>query len=135
MVIGAVLWILLGVTILGLYNGLMLLDDKTDENSDKNSQIESDWHIVGAALFLYLAFTFWYAIGIQYALLAIAAFWILFAGIVHRVGLHKPFFFVGTTAKSDKLLRKWFPNNPERASAVLKLLVFAAALVLTILRS
>lgn len=134
MIIGATLWILLGVTILGLYNGLMLLDDKTDENSERNPQIEQDWHIVGAALFLYLAFTFWYAIGIQYSLLAISSFWILFAGIVHKVGLNKPFFFVGTTAKSDRLLRKWFPKNPETASAILKISLFIVTLVITIIK-
>jgi hypothetical protein len=134
MVIGAVLWVLLGVTILGLYNGLMLLDDKTDENSEKNSQLETDWHIVGAALFLYLALTFWYTIGIQYALLAISGFWILFAGIVHKVGLNKPFFFVGTTAKTDKLLRKWFPKNPYKASAILKISLFIATLIIIIIK-
>ena len=107
-----VIWILIGATLMGLYNGLLLLDDKTLETDPKNKEIEESWHFVGATIFIYLTVTAWVFWGIEYIPFALSSFWVLFAGIVHKVGLKRPFFFVGTTAKTDILLIKLFPKNP-----------------------
>ena len=125
-----IFWILFGVIALGFYNGLLLLDDKTPENDPKNKEIEDKWHIVGAIIFLYISATAWYFWGLSYVPFALSCFWSLFAGIVHRVGLNKPFFFVGTTAKTDILLRKLFPKNPETGSAILKCSVLILSLII-----
>lgn len=124
-----ILWILVGVTLLGLYNGLLLLDDKTPEDDPKNTKIQKDWHLVGGLVFSYLALTAWYIWDWTYILFTIASFWLIFAAIVHKVGLNKPPFFVGTTAETDKLIRKLFPENPERGALIVK----STALILSIL--
>lgn len=116
-----VIWILLGVVLLGFYNGQLLLDDKTPEDDPKNKNIEANWHFVGACIFLYLSITAWYVWGLEYIPFALSSFWVIFAAIVHKVGLNKPFFFVGTTAKTDKLIRWLFPKNPEMGCAILKI--------------
>ena len=118
--IGA-LWILAGVILLGAYNALLLLDDKTPESDASNSDLEKKWHAIGACIFVYIAATAWIFFGWQYAPFALSCFWCIFAGIVHVIALNKPFFFVGTTAKTDKLLRKLSPNKTELVSAILKL--------------
>lgn len=124
-----IIWVLLGVVLLGFYNGLLLKDDKLSEDDPQNKKIESYWHFVGSLIFIYLALTTWYVWDIKYIPLTLSSFWCLFGGIVHKVGLNKPFFFVGTTAKTDKLLRKVFPKNPELLSGIVKI----ATLVISIL--
>lgn len=117
----AILWVLIGVILLGVYNGLLLLDDRTPEDDPKNEKIQTQWHFVGATLFIFLSLTAWYYWGVKYSPLMLSSFWCLFAGIVHKVGLKKSFFFVGTTAKTDKFIRKIFKKNPERGSSILKI--------------
>jgi hypothetical protein len=124
----AIIWVLFGVISLGLYNALLLLDSKTPEGAEKE-KIKKEWHSVGAAIFIYLSVTAWQIWGVEYIPFCLSCFWCLFAGIVHMVGLDKPFFYVGTTAKTDILIRKISPNNPQKISAILKI----SALVLSLL--
>lgn len=131
----SILWIVLGVGLLGFYSGLMLLDDKTDENSENNKDIETDWHVIGSIFFLYIALTSWYLLGFWYFPLVLSLFWLLFGGIVHKVGLKKPFFYVGYTAKTDKVIRKMFPKNPEKFSMILKSVVLALSLLIIIIKN
>jgi hypothetical protein len=49
--------------------------------------------------------------------------------VVLNLAARRPAFEVGQTAATDKLLRKWAPNNPARLSAILR---FGAALCLTV---
>jgi hypothetical protein len=128
-----IIWTLIGVVLLGFYNGLLLADDKLPESDPKNRDIEDGWHTVGAAIFIYLAITAWIMFGWKYIPFTLACFWSLFAGVVHRVGLDKSFFFVGTTATTDKLLRKISSKKPELVSAILKLSVIIASIVLLFL--
>ena len=128
-----VIWILIGSVLLGLYNGLLLLDDKTPEDDPNNSQIQDDWHLVGAFIFMYLSITAWYVWGIEYIPFTLSTFWLVFAGIVHRIGLNKPIFYVGTTAKTDKLIRKYFPTNPEKGAFILKVSAMVISILLLIL--
>jgi hypothetical protein len=127
-----IIWILLGVILIGFYNGLLILDDKTSNNDIKNKQIKNKWHFVGAILFMYISFTAAFIWGFKYAPFALSCFWTIFAGIVHIVGLNRPFFFVGTTAKTDILIRKIFPKNPEIGSAILKCLSMVISILLII---
>lgn len=129
----AIAWILLGVILLGFYNGLLLLDDKTPEDDPKNKEIESEWHFLGAAIFLYLAATAWIFFGVKYIFFSLSSFWLIFSGIVHNVGLSKPIFYVGATAKTDKLIRKYFSKNPEMVSAILKVGFFIFSLLIIFL--
>ena len=126
------IWSLIGVILLGFYNGLLLLDDKTSENDPSNKEIEEEWHIVGAAIFCYIAITAWMIWGIEYVPFVLSSFWTIFAGIVHVIGLKKQFFFVGTTAKTDILIRRVFPKNPEIGSAILKCLSMILSILLLI---
>ena len=131
--IGLLLWITLGVTLLGGYSALLLKDDKTPETDLKqNLEIEKDWHFVGASLFVYIALSFWISFNGFYACFALSLFWLLYGGIVHTIGLNKPFFFVGTTAWTDKMIRKVFSKNPELLSAILKILFLVISLILII---
>lgn len=127
-----IIWILIGVVLMGLYNGLLLLDNKTPENDPNNKDIKDAWHSVGAAIFIYLSTTAWFVWDIAYVPFALSSFWLLFAGIVHKIGLKKPFFYVGTTAKTDILLRKLFPKNPELGSAILKSTLLVMSLIILI---
>lgn len=126
-------WTLLGAWLLGIYNALLIKDDKLPESDPKNKQLESDWHAIGACIFVYLTITAWIFFGAKYILFSLSCFWTLFAGTVHTMGLDKPFFFVGTTAKTDQLLRKLSPNKPELVSAILKLVTLGASLFLIFL--
>ena len=123
-------WLILGVVLIGFYNAFLLKDDKTPESDPNNKSLEKKWHFLGATLFVYISLTFWYIDGIEYVPLSLSLFWLLFGGIVHKVGLNKPFFFVGTTATTDKMLRGLFKRNPEKGSAILKILFFITSLIL-----
>lgn len=125
-----IIWILIGVILLGIYNGFLLKDDKTPEDDPKNKEIETEWHVVGAIIFCYITATaclFW---GIQYVLFSLSLFWTLYAGLVHMIGLKKPFFYVGTTASTDKLIRSIFPKKPELGSALTKTIVLLLSILL-----
>ena len=124
------IWTLIGAILLGFYNGLLLLDDKISESDPRNSKIEDEWHATGTAIFIYLAVTSGIFYGWEYIPFTLACFWSIFAGIVHKIGLDRPFFFVGTTAKTDKLLRKIAPKKPELVSTILKLGLLTGSIIL-----
>jgi hypothetical protein len=81
---------------------------------------------------MYISCTAAFIWGLKYIPFALSCFWGIFAGIVHIVGLNKSFFFVGTTAKTDILIRKIFPKNPEIGSAILKCLSMVISILLII---
>jgi hypothetical protein len=124
-----IIWVLFGVISLAYYNALLIIDNNTPDTDSENLKIKERWHFVGATLFIFISLTSWYNWGFWYAPFTLSCFWALFGGIVHKVALRRPFFYVGTTAKTDVLLRKLFPNNPQKASAIIK----TSALVLSIL--
>ena len=53
------IWVIIGVVLLGLYNALLILDDKTSEADPLNKIIEEKWHFVGFTIFLCLSATAW----------------------------------------------------------------------------
>lgn len=61
-------------------------------------------------------------------LLLASLFWLGHDGIVNRVGLNRPFFYVGTTAALDRFFQR-FPN-PPLAQALAKFGLLAGSLVL-----
>lgn len=128
----AISWVLLGVILMGFYNALLLVDNKTNENDPKNIEIKNQWHFVGGAIFIYLSLSSWIFFGWEYVLFSLASFWLIFAGIVHDTGLEKPFFYVGTTAKTDRLIRYFFPRKPELASAILKIVFMIISILIII---
>ncbi len=129
----AIAWVLIGTILLGAYNAFLIKDGRLPIGDADKPLIEDDWHYIGAGLILYLAATAYVVWGIQYVPFVLSSFWAIFAGIVHTIALKKPFFFVGTTAKTDKLLQKWFPNNAEKASAILKISMLVVSIILIFL--
>lgn len=120
------------ISSLGVYSAYMLLDDKLPEEDPRNKMIEWTWHAVGAIVFAFLAYTFSRFIGWKYAFFVLSQFWLLFAGIIHTVALKKPFFFVGTTAATDKIIQRTavlVRLSPLLTSAILKI----TALILSVL--
>jgi hypothetical protein len=129
----AIFWLLLGAILLGLYNGLLILDARTDDNLPQNAKINKAWHMVGLVIMIYLTITSYFIWGPAYILFSWAVFWEIFAGIVHVIGLKKPFFFVGTTVWSDKQIRKYFPEKYELASGVMKTTFLIISIIVAIL--
>lgn len=133
---------------LGLYNGFLVADDKTDEADPRNSYLEKMWHLLGATVFCMLAFmaqtlhcyieygSYYLDKGWPIALFTLSCFWLLFAGLVHRIGLNKPFFYVGEKAVTDRLIRKiasWVNRGEEETSALMKISFFGLTLVWVLL--
>jgi hypothetical protein len=128
-----IIWVLFGVVILAYYNALLIIDNNIPDTNSENIKIKERWHFVGAILFIFISITSWYNWGFWYAPLTLSCFWALFGGIVHKVALNRPFFFVGTTAKTDRVLRKIFPNNPQKASAIIKISVLILSIIAIII--
>lgn len=129
------IWIIVGVIILGLYNSFMILDNKTPENDINNKIIKKKWHFCGALLFIYIAITISFVWGIIYIPLVLSTFWMLFAGIVHKIGLKKPFFYIGETAETDVLIKKVFKKKAEFIIIVLKILSLIGSIILVYLKN
>lgn len=134
---------LMAPVLLGFYNAYLILDDRTPEEDTSNRRLEFIWHLAGGAIFCYFAWLYAGKYGYGAVLYTLANFWLFFAGIVHKVALKKPFFFVGTTAMTDKSIRwisafwnsltgRWeftgrLSLSVELTSAVLKILAYFAA--------
>lgn len=78
----------------------------------------------------FIAFAAYCAASWPMLLLGASVFWILQDGIVNRVGLGKPFFYMGTTATIDKFFRRF--KNYELANAIAKFASLAIGILLTI---
>lgn len=128
-----IVWLLVGAVLLGLYNALQLKDARTDDSLPENAKINKLWHLVGFGIMVYLTITSYFIWGPKFILFSWAVFWELFAGIVHIVGLKRPFFYVGTTDWSDKQIRRFFPVKYELASGIMKTTFFVIAILVAIL--
>lgn len=116
----------------GLYGALLLKDDKMSEDDARNAHLELQWHAVGAFVFLTIAYTFYRFIGVRAVPLSLSTAWLLFAGLVHVVGLGRSFFYVGTTAATDKIqqwLARTLHTSVQLLSAVLKILAYVASIL------
>jgi hypothetical protein len=129
----AIFWLLVGAVLLGLYNALLLKDARTDDNLPENAKVNKLWHLVGFGIMIYLTITSYFIWGVGYILFSWAVFWELFAGIVHTIGLNKPFFYVGTTDWSDQQIRKYFPEKSELASGIMKTTFLVISIIVAIL--
>lgn len=129
----AIVWLLVGAVLLGLYNALQLRDARTDDNLPENAKINKLWHLVGFGIMVYLTITSYFIWGSKFILFSWAVFWELFAGIVHIVGLKRHFFYVGTTDWSDRLIRRFFPIKYELASGIVKTTFLVIAILVAIL--
>lgn len=127
----AVLHILALFIALGLYGALLLKDDKLPEDHADNKRIEFWWHAAGAVVFVLLAYHFGEFFGWRYAPFCLACAWLLYAGIVHRIGLGKPFFFVGTTAVTDKA-QQWIASKLRMNVRVFSCIVKSLALIISL---
>lgn len=121
-----IMWMVLIFAILfGLYNSFLILDKKTNDPKYSNY-----WHSVGGLIFIYISIICFIYFGFWAAISSLMLFWVIFGGIVHILGLKKPFFYVGTTAKTDILFRKVFKKNTEFWSGLIKLISLVSSLIM-----
>jgi len=94
------------------------------ETADHNT----NWHRAQAAQQALVILVTAYLSGCwQIVVLGAGLFWLLHDGIVNRIGLERPWFFVGTTAWLDRQFQKF--RNPQAAMAVAKFGLIAAGIV------
>lgn len=127
------IWIIISVILLGFYNGYLLLDDKTTEQTPLDKSIERKWHFVGSLIFLYIGFLSYKFLGWKYIPFSLASFWIIFAGIVHIIGMKKSFFYVGTFSLTDRISRRIFPKNTELITGIIKTIIWISSILLVYL--
>lgn len=85
----------------------------------QSADLNTNWHRAQAAQQSAVILVTAYLSGCwQIIPLGAALFWLIHDGIVNRVGLDRPFFFVGTTAWIDRQFQKF--KKPELAMAVAK---------------
>lgn len=132
-----IIYFVLLVAALGWYNALLVKDDRMNEDDPRNANLEVQWHIAGGIVFFLIAWGAWKELGWPWAIFVLALFWLLFAGIVHITALGKSFFFVGTTALSDKIIN-WINNtfkigHAEKVAMILKTVTIIVSIILLIL--
>lgn len=101
---------------------------KTLDTFAQSADMNTNWHRAQAAQQVFVLGAFGVLSGVwQVIPLGAALFWLLHDGIVNRIGLDRPFFYVGATAWIDRQLQRLF-KNPARGSAVLKIGLLVASL-------
>lgn len=90
----------------------------------QSADMNTNWHRAQAAQQSAVILVTAYLSGCwQLVPLGAAMFWLIHDGIVNRVGLDRPFFFVGTTAWIDRQFQRF--AKPEPAMAVAKAALLA----------
>ena len=98
----------------------------------RSADLNTNWHRAQAAQQALVIGTVAYLAGHwSFMLLGAAIFWMLHDGIVNRVGLSRPWFFVGTTAWIDRQFQKF--RRPELLMGVAKVVSIAAGAVWLVL--
>lgn len=93
------------------------------------SDYNTNWHRAQAAQQAAVILAAAYLSGCwQVIPLGAALFWLIHDGIVNRLGLDRPFFFVGTTAWIDRMFQRL--PNPELFMAIAKFGLLAAGVAL-----
>lgn len=94
----------------------------------QSADTNTNWHRAQAAQQAGVILVVAYLCGCwQIVPLGAAMFWLIHDGIVNRVGLDRPFFFVGTTAWIDRQFQKF--KRPELAMAVAKAGLLAVGVI------
>lgn len=117
--------ILIFAILFGIYNSFHILDKKTN-----NPKYNNYWHIAGSLIFVYVSIISFVSLGFWGVISSLMIFWVIFGGIVHILGLKKPFFYVGVTAKTDIFFRKIFKKNTEFWSGLIKLILLGSSLIM-----
>lgn len=88
----------------------------------QSADMNTNWHRAQAAQQAGVILVVAYLCGCwQIIVLGAALFWLIHDGIVNRIGLDRPFFFVGATAWIDRQFQRF--AKPELAMAVAKCLL------------
>lgn len=91
----------------------------------KSADMNTNWHRAQAAQQSAVILATAYLSGCwQIVPLGAALFWLIHDGIVNRIGLDRPFFFVGTTAWIDRQFQRF--KKPELAMGVAKAVLILA---------
>lgn len=89
------------------------------------ADLNTNWHRAQAAQQSAVILATAYLSGCwQIVPLGAALFWLIHDGIVNRIGLDRPFFFVGTTAWIDRQFQRF--KKPELAMGVAKAVLILA---------
>lgn len=106
-------------------------------NSNIAQKANKKWHswqaVVQLAFYVIIGLSTHEAYGIATALLYLSFFWLLFDGILNKVALNKPFFYVGTTAFIDKQFQRF--KRPQLAIAIVKISLIVVFLIPYIIKA
>ena len=92
---------------------------------NRAADMNTNWHRAQAAQQSAVILATAYLSGCwQIVPLGAALFWLIHDGIVNRIGLDRPFFFVGTTAWIDRQFQRF--KKPELAMGVAKAVLILA---------
>jgi hypothetical protein len=130
------IFIILFCLALAMYNSYLIEDSRIEDGTVQDRKSKRAWHCWGAVIFILLAGLGWYVGGWQWTLLTLSVFWLIFAGIVHAIALKKSFFYVGTTAVTDRMIRSMasFLNmKPVVLAAILKISAVVISVIFIIL--
>jgi hypothetical protein len=105
----------------------------------KAKQANKKWHAwQGAVQFAFFASVFPAIVmhpsignALVYVVMYMAFFWIVFDGLLNKIALEKPFFYVGKTATIDSFFQRL--PRPEIAMAIIKFAIFIASLIVYII--
>lgn len=122
--------------VLFLNNGERISDwwyRRTAKHIAQSADMNTNWHRAQAAQQSAVILVTAYLSGCwQLIPLGAGLFWLIHDGIVNRIGLDRPFFFVGTTAWIDRQFQKL--SDPELAMAVAKAGLLVAGIVLLFIK-
>lgn len=111
-----------------------IADEQTVSEKD-SLPLKAKWHwnkgSVQLLIFLFIGYTVWVRTGnlkssVSVMMLCMSAYWFLHDGLINKLALRKGWFYVGKTARIDKLLG-------SRASAIIKIVAIIACIIAVIL--
>lgn len=107
-------------------------DDRTPNTEDLNKRYSEVWHATGGICRLLTCWVIGRAYGWDYCYMALVGTWIWFDGAINTWVLRKEWFYVGTTALTDRSIR-WIGMklkvDPRSVNGALKGLVVTILLI------
>lgn len=110
-------------------------DDRTLNTDPKNRKFSAIWHLTGGIGRLVTCWLLFRAFGWEWGLSAAVILWIWFDGAINTWALNKEWWYVGTTAQTDRLLQwagKKLHIDPRALNAAIKALAIISVLIILI---
>lgn len=109
-----------------------LKDDRTPNTENLNGRYSDVWHATGGIFRIAACWVIGRAYGWEFCYAALVATWIWFDGAINTWVLRKEWFYVGTTARTDRAIRwvgKKLRIDPRTVNAAVKGLVATYLLI------